>query len=120
MFGTFIKEKRLLADLSLREFCRQLGEDASNWSKIEREKLMPPRDEKKLEKIAVILKIHKGTEEWQTLVDLACVDSGSIPHYVQTDKEIMKALPIFFRTVGSVKPSYNELKELVEYLKKEG
>jgi len=31
----------------------------------------------------------------------------------------MKALPIFFRTIESVKPSYDELKELVENLKKE-
>jgi len=50
MFGEFIKQKRLEKDLGLREFCRQLDEDASNWSRVEREKASPPRDEKKLER----------------------------------------------------------------------
>ena len=48
MFGEFIKQKRLEKDLGLREFCRQLDEDASNWSKIERGIMGPPQDEGKL------------------------------------------------------------------------
>ena len=52
MFGEFVKQKRLEKKLSLRAFCRLLGEDASNWSKIERGKLVPSQDEQKLEKIA--------------------------------------------------------------------
>ena len=118
MFGKFMKEKRLEADLTLREFCRQLGEDASNWSKVEREKLQPPKDEIKLGKIARILNIEQSSDDWNTMHDLAFVDSGSIPDYIKTDKDIMKALPIFFRTVGSVKPSTEELKELINTLKK--
>ena len=117
MFGKYIKEKRIEADLTLREFCRQLGEDASNWSKVEREKLSPPRDEAKLKKISVILGIQENSDDWNLLFDLASVDSGSIPNYIKSEKEVMKVLPLFFRTVGSVKPSSDELKELIQNLK---
>ncbi len=119
MFGKFVKDLRLKANLTLREFCRKLGEDASNWSKVERGKLLPPRDEDKLKKIAVILGIPEDSNDWNTLFDLASVDSGNIPNYIISDKEVMKALPIFFRTVGSVKPSYDELNELIQSIKKD-
>ena len=117
MFGTFVKELRLKADLTLREFCRRLGEDASNWSKVEREKLPPPRDDAKLKKIAVILGIDEQSDEWNTLYDLAHVDSGKIPGYIMSDAEVMKTLPLFFRTVGSTKPSSDELRELIRNIK---
>ena len=42
MFGDFIKEKRINKEITLREFCRQLELDASNWSKIERGVMSPP------------------------------------------------------------------------------
>ena len=48
MFGTFIKELRAKQRLGLREFCLEHGHDPSNWSKIEREVLQPPRDEETL------------------------------------------------------------------------
>jgi transcriptional regulator with XRE-family HTH domain len=50
MFGEIIKNKRLDHEMTLREFCRQLDEDPSNWSKIERGLNPPPKDEKKLKK----------------------------------------------------------------------
>jgi len=117
MFGNFIKEKRLNANLTLREFCRQLGEDASNWSKIERGKLLPPRDKEKLKKISIILCIKENSNDWSTLIDLAFIDTGKIPDYIMSDKEVIKVLPIFFRTICSVKPSSDELKELVQRIK---
>ena len=117
MFGEFVKELRLKADLTLREFCRQTGEDASNWSKVERGKMYPPRDEKKLKKIEKILGIKENSVESQRLFDLACVESGKIPDYIMNDKEVLNALPVFFRTVGSTKPTSDELKELIQNIK---
>ena len=35
-FANFIRDKRINAGLTLREFCRQSEFDASNWSKVER------------------------------------------------------------------------------------
>lgn len=118
MFGEFIKQKRLEKDLSLREFCRQLDEDASNWSRVEREKASPPRDEKKLEKIAKIVGIRKDTDEWNRLYDLAMVDAGIIPDYVMSDKTVLEALPVFFRTIGNTKPTKEDLQKMVETIRK--
>lgn len=117
MFGEFVKIKRLEKELSLREFCRQLSEDASNWSKVERQLVAPPKDETKLKKIAGILGIEQGSPDWDTLYDLANVDGGKIPDYIMSDKEVLQALPIFFRTIGSVKPTTEELEELIKNLK---
>lgn len=119
MFGFFVKEKRLKGGLTLREFCRQLGEDASNWSKIEREKLSPPQSEEKLEKIASILNIKKDSEDWNKLFDYAATENGRIPNYIMSEKELVNSLPIFFRTVGSTKPTPEELQDLINNLKKE-
>lgn len=119
MFGDFVKKKRLELELTLREFCRQLKDDPSNWSKIERGLLSPPGNEKKLREIARILQIKPGSEEWNKLSDFARVDAGNIPEYIKSDEEIMNMLPAFFRTVGSVKPTPEEFEELIRRLRKE-
>lgn len=122
MFGKFIKELRLNQGLSLRKFCRMTGEDASNWSKIERETLAPPKDIGKLRKIASVLNVAEDSGDWEKLADYAAIDSGKIPDYIREmdDEEVLKALPVFFRTVNRVKPNADELKELIESLKKAG
>jgi len=50
MFGTFIRVLRARQRLGLREFCLRHDHDPSNWSKLEREALPPPRDERTLRK----------------------------------------------------------------------
>src|SRR4030042_2124269 len=99
MFGEFVKEKRISLDMTLREFCRNLDEDPSNWSKIERGLMSPPKDEEKLKKIAKILKIKKNTQDYLMLLDSSKTDSGIIPDYIMSDKEVLDSLPIFFRTL---------------------
>ena len=119
MFGIFVKEKRLEKNLSLREFCRRLGEDASNWSKIEREVMKPPKDKEKLERIADILGIEKGSEDWNSLFDFADIDWEKIPDYVmRSEEEVLKLLPIFFRTIGNVRPNKSELEKLIKIIKR--
>jgi transcriptional regulator with XRE-family HTH domain len=120
MFGEFIKQKRLEKRLSLRAFCRLLHEDASNWSKVERGKLSPPKDEQKLGEIACILDIEKDSTDWNTLIDAAFVEAGKIPQYLMSDKEVIQELPVFFRTIGSIKPTRKELRALIEKIRKEG
>jgi transcriptional regulator with XRE-family HTH domain len=118
MFGEYVKIKRLEKKLTLREFCRRLDEDASNWSKIERGIMGPPQDIGKLKKIATILDIAEGSAEWNRFRDLATVGAGIIPDYIMSDKEVVEVLPVFFRTVGSVKPTKEELKEFIETIKR--
>jgi transcriptional regulator with XRE-family HTH domain len=117
IFGDFIKERRLACDLSLREFARRIGDDPSNWSKVERGILSPPTETKKLGERAKHLGIKKGSDEWDRLEDLASVDSANIPAYIMENPEALAALPAFFRTIGSVKPSREEIEALLDRLK---
>jgi transcriptional regulator with XRE-family HTH domain len=113
-FANFIREKRIAAGLTLREFCRITGIDASNWSKIERGLHTPPQSKKVLDEIAGALKINPESEDYKELLDLAAL--SSIPDGL-IESGILEQLPVFFRTVRGEKPSENELKELVKKIR---
>lgn len=118
MFGEFIKKIRAERRLGLREFCIAADCDPSNWSKIERGVLPPPQDKEAQLKIAATLGISEGGDQWNRLVDLAAVSAGKIPEYVLEDVELLKQLPVFFRTISGKKPTREELIKLAEILKK--
>lgn len=120
MFGKFVKDERLAKGVGLREFCRNLGIDASNWSKVERGTLAPPQDEKKLKKIANILGIHPATNKWKAFKDQANIAAGIIPKDLLSDKEVLDSLPMFFRTIRSEKPTPEELDKLIKKIRKGG
>jgi transcriptional regulator with XRE-family HTH domain len=120
MFGEFIKALRIERDIGLREFCRRLSIDASNWSKIERGVLAPPQDDEKLEQIAGVLNIKRDSELYMELKDKAAVDAGIIPKDLLTDQETLNSLPMFFRTVRSEKPTPEELDKLIEKIRRGG
>jgi len=113
MFGQFIKALRARQRLGLREFCLEHGHDPSNWSKIEREVLAPPRDESTLRAWAEQLGIKEGSEDWLRFFDYAAVDAGRIPEYVLKDEELVAQLPVFFRTLSGDKPSREDLEKLL-------
>jgi len=118
MFGEFIKERRINKGITLREFCRLIETDASNWSKVERGLLSPPQDEEKLKKIAHVLDIEIGSETWKAMKDKAQIDAGIIPEDILSDKETVKSLPMFFRTIRSEKPTPEELDHLIQIIRK--
>ena len=120
MFGKFIKRLRIEKDIGLREFCRQLSMDASNWSKIERGVLAPPQDEEKLYQIALILNIENDKELFNELRDKAAIDAGIIPKDLLSDQETLNALPMFFRTVRNEKPTVEELEKLIKKIRGDG
>ncbi|MEJ2673009.1 MAG: helix-turn-helix transcriptional regulator [Deltaproteobacteria bacterium] len=120
MFGKFIKERRIKKGLTLREFCKLIEVDASNWSKIERGLLAPPRSEYKLRQIAEILEITPGSDSWFEMKDRAELDIGSIPQDIRSDKELIGYLPMFFRTIRSEKPAPEELDKLIDIIRKGG
>ena len=76
MFGEYIKEKRINKNISFGEFCKLMEVDASNWSKIERGLLTPPKDGEKLQKIAQLLVIQVGSVMWKEMKDLDSIDVG--------------------------------------------
>ena len=117
MFGEFIKAFRLTKDIGLREFCRKLEIDASNWSKVERGFLPPPQDDEKLDKIVQILGIDKNSETYTELRDKAAIDAGILPKDLLSDQETLNSLPMLFRTVRSEKPTPQELEKLINKIK---
>jgi transcriptional regulator with XRE-family HTH domain len=119
MFGDFIRDKRLARDLTLREFCRQTGEDPSNWSKVERGLLAPPQSTDKLNQIARDLGIRKNGQDYKRLVDEAAVTGGRIPKDLMSNKALVGLLPAFLRTVGNTKPTKEDIMKLMKKLEEE-
>lgn len=114
MFGKFIKELRTRRRIGLREFCAEHGHDPSNWSKMERERLHPPKDERTLGAWAKELGIKPESEDWQKFFDYADVDLGRIPPYVLKHRRLVSQLPNVFRTLSGEKLSREQLEKLVE------
>lgn len=114
-FGEYIKELRINKGLTLRKFCHMTNLDPSNWSKIERNKLQPPKSLIVLESIALALDIEIDSEEWHTIKDLATI--SYMPRELLDDKSIVDKLPIFFRTVRGESPSKEELEKLIKLIK---
>jgi transcriptional regulator with XRE-family HTH domain len=117
MFGEFIKQIRERQRLGLREFCLETGYDPSNWSKIEREVLAPPRNEETLRTWASQLGLKQGSDDWLKFFDYAAVDSGRIPDYILKDEKLVAQLPVFFRTISGQKPWREDLQKLVELIR---
>jgi transcriptional regulator with XRE-family HTH domain len=117
MFGVFIKELRARKRLGLREFCLENGHDPSNWSKIEREVLSPPRDEKTLRQWAKQLGLEPGSDDWHKFHDYAAVDAGRIPEHIMENEELLAKLPAFFRTLSGQNPSREDLENLLRIIK---
>ena len=114
-FGEFVKNLRIEKSITLRNFCKLADLDPSNWSKIERKKLHPPKSREILERIAKVLDVDVNTENWYVLIDLAII--SSIPTELIEDKSVVDKLPIFFRTVRGENPSEEELEKLIKLLK---
>ena len=114
-FGAFIKNKRIEKGQTLREFCRKTKLDPSNWSKIERGLLPPPKSRPVLEEIALALGLSKNSQDWHMLFDLASI--SYIPVELMDDAAIIDKLPIFFRTLRGEKPTRKELEDLIEKIK---
>ncbi len=114
-FGSYVKELRIKKEVTLRQFCKMNEIDPSNWSKIERELLQPPKDENTLLKIAKSLNLDTNGQEYQHLVDLAAI--AFIPKELISDEELLEKLPVFFRTVRGEQPSGKDLDELYKIIK---
>ncbi len=116
-FGEFVREHRLKARLTLRRFCELASLDPSNWSKIERGILPPPKSSTLLKNISMVLNLEEESEDYKTLFDLAVL--GHIPANLLSTPRVMEKLPIFFRTIRGEKPTRKELEELINILSKE-
>jgi len=115
-FGTFLKELREKRGLSLREFCRLANLDPGNWSKVERGLFPPPKSRKVIDDIASVLLLARGSEERETLFDLAAV--GHIPSDFLADRGAEDRMTVFFRAANSSrKMSAEEIWSLIAPLR---
>jgi len=118
-FGSFFKQKRLELGFTLREFCRKYDFDPGNVSKIERGIMAPPQDEELKKKYAHALGLKEGSEDWFTFFDLAASELGRIPEDLKSDKELLKKLPLLFRTIRDSELSEEKLQQLIDAIRKE-
>jgi transcriptional regulator with XRE-family HTH domain len=116
-FGDLVKDLRIAQKKTLRQFCLDHGHDPSNWSKLERGINPPPKDEKTLERWAKQLGLKAGTPPWQEFMDLADVTRGEIPKHVLTDEELLKKLPVFFRSIRGAELTGEQLDDLIQKVK---
>lgn len=116
-FGNYFSNLRMSQGITLREFCRRTNFDPSNWSKIERSVIAPPRSKKTIESILDAIGIEKNSEEYNTALDLGLLET--IPDDFVEEKAIIRELPVFFRTVRGEIPTEEDLQKLIEFLKKD-
>lgn len=117
LFGSFIKKKRKELGLTLRRFCTENGLDPGNMSRLERGLLPPPQGREKLERLARLLKLKKGSDEWYELFDLAAAEKGRIPEDILRDEDVVAKLPLLFRTLRGQKVPDGKLDELVRKIR---
>jgi len=117
-FGEYFKSLRIKKGLTLRGFCMKFNYDPGNISRLERGLASPPKDVTALKEYAKNLGIKEGTTEWHTFVDLASSDAGVIPGDIRSDEEMLKKMPILFRTVRNKKITEEDLSKLIEKIRK--
>ncbi len=118
-FGDFFKRRRRELGLTLREFCRVNGFDPGNLSKIERGILAPPQTTEKRLDYAKALGIEEGSDDWLDFCDLASMSAGKIPADIATDKNLLNALPVLFRTARRNDIDEDTLRKLIESIRQE-
>jgi len=117
-FGHFFKTLRLRTGVSLRQFCLDHSLDPGNISKIERGLAFPPQSRGKLEEYAQYLDIEKDSEDWYDFFDYAAASTGRIPADVMNDEELVKKLPVVFRTLRGQKLTTEQLESLAEVIRR--
>ena len=117
-FGAFFKSLRKKKRITLREFCIRASADPANISRLERSTMPPPQDTDILERYAKALGIDMGSDDWYIFFDLAAADRGIIPKDLMTDRDVVKMLPLFFRTLRGQKPTKEEMQKLIDKIRK--
>lgn len=117
-FGAYFRERRARLSLPLRQFCLDNGFDPGNVSRLERGRLAPPASDDKLRGYARALRLKKGSEEWITFFDLAAVARREIPEDLMADEDIVRRLPLVFRTLRGLRVEDAKLDELVDKIRK--
>lgn len=117
LFGAYFRTLREKAGMSLRSFCAGNGFDAGNISKLERGGFPPPDSMDKLKEYAQALQLESGTTEWIEFFDRAAASRGKFPQDLQQDGDLVKHLPLLFRTLRGQKLSAESLDKVIEVVR---
>ena len=118
-FHELFKKKRVEVG-TVREFAKQSGFDLAYISRLENGVTLPPKDSKKLAKLAKALKLHDDSDESQEFMDLAAVAKNEFPTDLQDNERIASVLPAFYRTLRSKELDEAEIKKLLNMIKNSG
>ncbi len=113
-FGAYVKELRVGARTTLREFAKRLGKDPSNWSKIERGIIPPAADDTLIPRMSQLLNL--GEDETQKLNDLATIARGELPRDID-DAALLAKMPAFFRALKGREYTADDLEKLTQKIK---
>lgn len=116
-FGTYFRKLRISKGYTLRKFCLEHDFDPGNISKLERGIFPAPKNEEKLMDHARALGIEEGSDEWIEFFDLAAASSKNFKLKKIDDPEVLKKLPILFRTLDNKKITPDQLDKIIEIIK---
>jgi len=68
---------------------------------------------------ASALGIKEGSDDWLDFCDLAAISAGKIPTDIVSDKELLPAVPVLFRSIRKEGIEKEKIQELLETIKKE-
>lgn len=115
-FGAWLKSQRAAGRVTLRVFAAKAGIDPGNLSRYERGLVPPPQDEAVLERIGRALGLKPGSKAWKDMQNLAAIGGRRLPAEVADDPELLKALPILFRSLKGKKLSRESLERLARLI----
>jgi len=116
-FGGYFRELRLSRDLTLRAYCAESGEDPGYISRLERGLIEPPKDAEVLDRLARSLRLPAESPARKEFDRLAAIGAGRIPKDIMEDKELVKHLPVLFRTISGEKFPDEKLDDLIAYIR---
>lgn len=116
-FGDMLKRLRTAKRLTLRDFCLANGIDPGNYSRLERGQFPPPQKAEIIERYAAALGVTRGSDDWLELFDLAAASRGEIPKDLADDEELIRKLPVLFRTLRGAAVSDQSLDDLIERIR---
>lgn len=117
LFGEYFKQLRMKTGQSLRAFCENHGFDAGNISRLERGVFAPPEADGKLREYAKALGLKQGSSEWMEFFDKAAAARGHIPHDLHQEVNLVRRLPLLYRTLRGHKVSAEALERIVELVR---
>jgi transcriptional regulator with XRE-family HTH domain len=117
-FGEMVKRLRIEeACIGLRAFADLVNMRPSNLSNMERGRIAPPADKKKLDLICDALGLPSQDPRRAQLFDLAARAKNRIPADVADAVREQPGIPVLVRSVSNRQLNEKEIRDLAEYIK---